>query len=243
MTALMLVGGTVFFYLVERNNHGYLALGALPDWQQPFAAFFQSATPRTAGFNSIDQFSMRSGSKFVTIVLMFIGAAPGGTGGGIKVTTFGVLLFAILSELRMANGVVMIRRRISMETVSRALTITGLALALVIGATMVLTFTEEARLLSTKLAEVQAPDTRLSFIVWCRPNHTSPKPPSPSFFSRTQRVLGTSWPTAGRQPNTGSSSALTCRCAFSEVLGATSSLCPDSANSHTSTGSSIPLSR
>ncbi len=164
MTGLLLVGGAVFFYVVERDNHGFQSLGNLPAWQQPFAAFFQSATPRTAGFNSIDQYSLRPGSKFVTIILMFIGAAPGGTGGGIKVTTFGVLMFAILSELHGSDGVVMGRRRISQETVMRSLTIAGLALLLVMGVTMFLTFTEETRLLSHLYAPVQTPLTHLSFV-------------------------------------------------------------------------------
>ena len=164
ITGILLVGGTLFFYFAERNNTGYQALGTLPAWQQPFAAFFQSATPRTAGFNSIDQFSLRPGSKFVTIVLMFIGAAPGGTGGGIKVTTFGVLLFAVLSELHGSDGTIMLKRRISQETVARALTIAGLAIGLVVTVTMALTFIEESRLLSMQLAQVQTPYTRLTFI-------------------------------------------------------------------------------
>jgi len=164
ITGILIVGGTVFYYLVERNNQGFQALGTLPAWQQPFAAFFQAVTPRTAGFNTIDQYSLRPSSKFITIILMFIGAAPGGTGGGIKVTTFGVLVFAVISELHGSDGVVMRKRRISQETVMRTLTIAGLALALVVGVTMFLTFTEEARLLSLYFADVQTPETRLSFI-------------------------------------------------------------------------------
>ena len=164
LTAILLFGGALYFYFAERQNLSYGALGTLPEWQRPFAAFFQSATTRTAGFNTIDQHSLRPGSKFITTLLMFIGAAPGGTGGGVKVTTFGVILFAVLSELHGDDGTLMLKRRINPETVMRSLTIVGLALALVLVATLFLSFTEEARLLSRFYADVQTPETQVSFL-------------------------------------------------------------------------------
>ena len=75
-------------------------MGDLPVWQKLNASFFQSVTTRTAGFNSIDIASMNELSKVLTIGLMFIGAAPGSTGGGIKVTTIVVLLMTAVSVAR-----------------------------------------------------------------------------------------------------------------------------------------------
>ena len=68
------------------------------------AAWFQAVTPRTAGFNTIDIGGMTTAGLFVTIVLMFIGASPGGTGGGVKTTTFGVTVVALWATVRGPDG-------------------------------------------------------------------------------------------------------------------------------------------
>ena len=77
-------------------------------------------TPRTAGFNTIDVGGMTVAGLFVTMVLMFIGASPGGTGGGVKTTTFGVTVFALLATVRGQMEPVVFGRRIVMEVVARA---------------------------------------------------------------------------------------------------------------------------
>ena len=85
-TLVLLSVGTIAFLATESNN--IQTLGAL-DWgDRVMAAWFQSVTPRTAGFNTIDISKMTNAGLFITIALMFIGASPGGTGGGIKTTTF-----------------------------------------------------------------------------------------------------------------------------------------------------------
>ena len=82
VTAILILGGTVFYWLLEfRNTNSAISLGSLPWYQQPFATLFQSVTTRTAGFNSIDQLTLADSSKFLTVILMFIGAAPASTGG------------------------------------------------------------------------------------------------------------------------------------------------------------------
>lgn len=143
MTGILLVGGTLAFLATEWNNtlHPY-SLGSLPVWQRPVAAFFQSVTPRTAGFNSIDQASLYDTSKFITVVLMFIGAAPGSTGGGVKITTFAVIVATILSDVMGHDEILLSRHRLSRETFTRALAVLGLGLMIVVTATMTMGYIE-----------------------------------------------------------------------------------------------------
>ncbi|AFZ08684.1 potassium uptake protein, TrkH family [Oscillatoria nigro-viridis PCC 7112] len=88
-TAVLLILGTLAFLVLEYDNPD--TLGALNFPQKLMAAWFQSVTPRTAGFNTISIGQMTEASLFLTIALMFIGASPGSTGGGIKTTTFRIL--------------------------------------------------------------------------------------------------------------------------------------------------------
>lgn len=147
MTGILLTLGTIFFLGLEYNNtnHDY-SMGSLPVWQRPVAAFFQAVTPRTAGFNSIDQASLHDSSKFFTVLLMFIGAAPGSTGGGIKISTFGVIVATILSDIRGYDDILMFRHRIGREIFTRAMAIMGLALSIVVVTTMIISTIERAAL-------------------------------------------------------------------------------------------------
>lgn len=149
MTGILLLFGAVFFLAAEfYNQRSVASLGSLPEWQRPFAALFQSITPRTAGFNSIDQATLTDSSKFVTTILMFIGAAPGSTGGGIKVSTFAIILATILSDVRGHDDIVLMRHRLPRETFTRAFAIFGLALSLVMVSTLLLTFVENTALVA-----------------------------------------------------------------------------------------------
>lgn len=142
-TFILLLFGTLFFFLVEFSNMaGSPGLGDLPLWQRPVAAFFQSVTTRTAGFNSIDQAQLSDSSAFVSSILMFIGAAPAGTGGGIKVTTLAAVLAVAVSGLRQYSDVRLGRHRIRLQTASRALAIITLSLALVIFSTLAISMIE-----------------------------------------------------------------------------------------------------
>jgi trk system potassium uptake protein TrkH len=88
-TAVLLILGTLAFFVLEYNNPG--TFGSLNFPQKVMAAWFQSVTSRTAGFNTIDLGKMSEAGLFLTIALMFVGASPGSTGGGIKTTTFRIL--------------------------------------------------------------------------------------------------------------------------------------------------------
>jgi trk system potassium uptake protein TrkH len=118
LTAFLLVVGTVALWVLEWRNEKTLAPLGLGE--SLLAAWFASVTPRTAGFNTIDVGGMTTAGLFVTMVLMFVGASPGGTGGGVKTTTFGVTVFALLATIRGQAEPVVFGRRIVLDIVSRA---------------------------------------------------------------------------------------------------------------------------
>lgn len=97
-TIALILFGTIFIWFTEFNNNE--TLGKLPLFDQIIAAWFQSVTSRTAGFNTIDNGKMSVTGLFITIALMFIGASPGSTGGGIKTTTARVLASCTGAALR-----------------------------------------------------------------------------------------------------------------------------------------------
>ena len=125
----LLVFGTLMFLLFEWNNPA--TLGPLPFGDKLLAGFFQGMTPRTAGFNTVDFGSIRQPTVFITIILMFIGANPGSTGGGIKTSTFFVMMVAAISLVRGRGDLVAFGRRVDRETVVRAMTVGLLSLGLV----------------------------------------------------------------------------------------------------------------
>ena len=140
-TLALIVLGTVFILIFEWNNPKTMA-------DMDFGAklsnsFFQSVTSRTAGFNSVDINGMTSMSKMLMILLMFIGAAPGSTGGGIKVTSFIVIIMTVFSVLRNRNETIVGKRRVPRFTVYKALTVTTVALFAIMFATLIIYFTND----------------------------------------------------------------------------------------------------
>lgn len=136
MTALLIVVGTILFFVCEYDN----TLSGMSFGTQLNAALFQSVTTRTAGFNSVDIASERDITKLVMVILMFIGASPAGTGGGIKTTTFVVLAAAVLSVMRGSDEAVVLKRRLDKFTVYRSLAILSVGvLVVVITAGIILT--------------------------------------------------------------------------------------------------------
>jgi len=102
------------------------------------AGFFHAVMPRTAGFNAIDYAQMNEGTLLGTNVLMFIGGGSAGTAGGIKVTTFVLLLFVILAEVRGQHRGNAFDRQIDDRATRQALTVALLSVAAVVGATLAL---------------------------------------------------------------------------------------------------------
>lgn len=136
MTAILLVLGTIYIAVVEWSNPA--TLGDMTVGERLLTAYFHSVQVRTAGFNSIDIGAMTSEAWLGMDVLMFIGAGPAGTAGGIKVTTFAVLLFIIVTELRGETAVNIFGKRLSRAVHREAITITLLALAAVMSSTILL---------------------------------------------------------------------------------------------------------
>ena len=142
MTGSLLLFGTVFFLVSEFNNPA--TLSALSAGEKLNAAFFQSVTPRTAGFNTLDQGSLTPISKLITIILMFIGGGSGSTAGGVKITTIGVAVVAILSQIRGKGEATAFRHRIHNTIVLKAISIIALSLMLVLGITILVLAAEQA---------------------------------------------------------------------------------------------------
>ncbi|MBB6678318.1 TrkH family potassium uptake protein [Cohnella lubricantis] len=145
MTGILILFGAFVVFIFEYSNAytmGNLGLG-----EKILAAFLQSVSPRTAGVNTLDLASLRQATQFFLVVLMFIGASPGSTGGGIKTTTYAALLGAVYAMIRGKEDVVLFRYRLSQERVYKALTVTLMALALVMIATMILSATEDHQFL------------------------------------------------------------------------------------------------
>ncbi|WIV42629.1 TrkH family potassium uptake protein [Glutamicibacter nicotianae] len=134
MTALLLVGGTIFITAMEWTNPK--TLGELEPAQRILAGFFQSVQTRTAGFNSIDIGAMHPASWLGMDVLMFIGGGPAGTAGGIKITTAAILLFIIMTELRGETAVNVLGKRLSRSVHRQAITVALLGVAAVFAGTM-----------------------------------------------------------------------------------------------------------
>ncbi|BDP40712.1 potassium transporter KtrB [Deinococcus aetherius] len=129
MTAALLLFGTLIYLGLEWNNPRTLAPLNLED--KLLASFFQSVVTRTAGFNTLDYGVMGPATLFLSIILMFIGANPGSTGGGIKTSTFYVMMASAWSMVRGRGEVVLFSRRIDRETVIRAMTVGLLSIGLV----------------------------------------------------------------------------------------------------------------
>lgn len=126
MTGALILAGTLFFLFSEWNNPK--TLGKMDFGEKLLNAFFSSVTTRTAGFDSISMGDMSEFSQLGTILLMFIGAAPGSTGGGVKVTTLMVVIMTVVSYIRNKNDVELFRHKLSKPVIYR--TVVTLALSM-----------------------------------------------------------------------------------------------------------------
>lgn len=141
MTGTLIAVGTIVIFVFEFSNTK--TLGSLEWGGKIWSSFFQSVTPRTAGANTLDYTALRQATVFFTIILMFIGASPGSTGGGIKTTTFTTLIGAVIAMIRGRDDIVLFRYRLGKDRIFKALTITMISLGLVIIVTMILSMTED----------------------------------------------------------------------------------------------------
>ena len=154
ITGFLIVIGTVLIFIVEYRNEA--TLGNLTLGQKILNSFFASITPRTAGFNSISTGGMTKSGKLITIILMFIGGSPGSTAGGLKTTTFGVLLFTVISVLRGRNDTEAFERKFSKEIVYKSFTLFTIGVAIVIIVTIILSITDPDERLINLLYEASS---------------------------------------------------------------------------------------
>lgn len=142
VTFLLLGFGTLIIFFLEQEN----TLQGLSVSDKILVSYFQAVTPRTAGFNSVDYSLMTNGTLFFTMILMFIGASPGSTGGGIKTGTTGTLLAMVRAWLAGRDRASLFKRTLPRETTIKALSV------VVVCATIIFFFT--ALLLITELRAV-----------------------------------------------------------------------------------------
>lgn len=126
MTAVLLVVGTIFYMISESGNPA--TMKNMTFGERLLNSFFMSVSTRTAGFDNLGMSGATEFTQLGTVILMFIGAAPGSTGGGIKVTTLMVLIVTVASFVSNKNDVVLFRHKLDKTTVYRTLVISVLSL-------------------------------------------------------------------------------------------------------------------
>jgi len=140
ITGILLFLGTLLIFIFEYSNAN--TLGPLSLKGKIIASIFHSATPRTAGFNTLSTSELTVPTKILNIVYMFIGGSPGSTAGGIKTTTAGLLVWTVISVVKGRQDTEIFRRRVSKEMVYRALAVVIISMALVLVTTTILSVTE-----------------------------------------------------------------------------------------------------
>lgn len=128
VTLILLVVGTLAIFILEYAN----TMEHLNFFEKLNAAFFQSANTRTAGFASVNVGEENEFTKIITIILMFVGGSPGSTAGGIKVTTFLVLIVTVASTIRGREDAVVLNHRFAIGVVYKSLTVTLLGMVVVL---------------------------------------------------------------------------------------------------------------
>ncbi|MFX4262394.1 TrkH family potassium uptake protein [Pelotomaculum propionicicum] len=144
VSGFLIIAGTIMIYLLEYDN----TLRGLSPLGKVLASYFQAVTPRTAGYNTLDMGALHSATQFLLVILMFIGASPGSTGGGIKTTTFGSLAVSVWCMIRGKENTEIFQRRIGQDQIYKSLAILLLAAGLVTFVTLLLSITEKADFLA-----------------------------------------------------------------------------------------------
>jgi trk system potassium uptake protein len=141
ISACLLLGGAIMVLLLEYNNPA--TLGGLSGGAKVFTAIFTAATPRTAGFSVLNTAYLGYPTILILLALMFIGASPTSTGGGVKTTTFGVIFITLINMIRGREEPVVYNRQISISQVMKALSIVSASIALIFLSTFVMSLFED----------------------------------------------------------------------------------------------------
>jgi len=146
LTAVLILGGTVFFLAVEGSNPG--TLGEMPLGEKWLNAFFQSVTLRTAGFNAIDQAALTDDSLVMSCIFMLIGGGSGSTAGGVKVATVGVLFLMLSTGLRGREEIVFRGRSLPLRRAVSAVNLFLVVLLLLLAGAMTIALVEDVPFLA-----------------------------------------------------------------------------------------------
>lgn len=133
-TAILLIAGSIGYFLFEYN--GNLAILTMP--KKWLAAFFMSVTTRTAGFYAMDLQNLSPSGSLLTIILMLIGGSSGSTAGGMKTTTFAVMILSVWGMAQGCTDITVGKRRLNKDLIKHAAVITFVYITAVLGATMVI---------------------------------------------------------------------------------------------------------
>lgn len=153
-TIVLLIVGTVLFYLCEFNN--LKTIGNMSLFDQIQISYFQSATLRTAGFATVDMSCLNPATKFMMCVLMFIGGSPAGTAGGIKTVTFAIGILEVYNIYHGRKEVTAFSRRIPKRLIVRSFAIISMALTIVIVSIFALSISEQAQFIDICFEVVSA---------------------------------------------------------------------------------------
>ena len=126
MTIFLICFGAVMTFMLEYSNKG--TIGSLNLHDKLLSSYFQSVTLRTAGFQTVDLATLTTPTIIIYLFLMFIGASPGSTGGGLKTTTLGILLLGVMNAITGREDIEYRRRRLSWQTFNKACAILMLSL-------------------------------------------------------------------------------------------------------------------
>jgi len=141
-TIILILTAALFIFIMEFYNTE--TIRELPISGKLLSSFFQAISPRTAGFNTLEMDALTTPTKFMTIILMFIGGSPGSTAGGIKTATAAILFLTVISVVKGKDDTEVFERHIPKYLVYRAMTVAFISLILVVVVTMLLSITEDA---------------------------------------------------------------------------------------------------
>ena len=150
LTSFLVVFSFVLFLAIEWNH----SLKMFTLKEKIFSSIFQVVTPRTAGFNTMDLNSLSFSAVLLLIMLMFIGASSGSTGGGIKTSTIGVILGFLKSKITARDSVNLFRRTLPLESIMKAFTVITLAICVIFFSSFILLLTQPVASMKEALFEV-----------------------------------------------------------------------------------------
>ncbi|MBQ8796343.1 MAG: Trk family potassium uptake protein [Clostridia bacterium] len=154
-TGVLLLVGTVLFYVFERDG----VLASMPEHKRWLVSFFQSVTSRTAGFNTADLSGISHSTLVIFCILMFIGGSPGSTAGGVKTTTFAILVFSAVASARRSNYITVFKKRLEEKTARQASAVVVTYVLALAAAIMVMCAVEPFSLTSIVFEAVSAMGT------------------------------------------------------------------------------------